>query len=166
MFTSLLHTLIGTLLQRVIWSPIKQRLFLLPLPPYATDLIEQLQKLNGTTGCEGGSAASSNHHHNHHSRSASPQGQPASPGTARHRARATARDGSEERRVSDYTKEQLEAVQRSVVAVLATFLPTYKCRRGFPPLEPETKLAGIALGTAMLYCHAEICLGTHFNPMA
>ncbi|KAH9361559.1 hypothetical protein HPB48_001436 [Haemaphysalis longicornis] len=34
-------------------------------------------------------------------------------GMARHRARATAQDGSEERRASDYTKEQLEAVQRT-----------------------------------------------------
>lgn len=80
----------------------------------AKDLIEQLQKLNGTTSCDGDSPSSNNHHHHHHhnSRSASPQGQSASPGT-RHRARATARDGSEERRVADYTKEQLEAVRRT-----------------------------------------------------
>ncbi|KAH7932091.1 hypothetical protein HPB51_029508 [Rhipicephalus microplus] len=75
----------------------------------AKDLIEQLQKLNGTTSCDSSTQGNNNHHN---SRSSSPQGQPASPGV-RHRARPAGRDSSEERRAIEYTKEQIEAVRRT-----------------------------------------------------
>ncbi|EEC05135.1 molecular chaperone, putative [Ixodes scapularis] len=72
----------------------------------AKDLIEYLQKLNGATSCDGATSDARSK-----SRSNSP-GCPPSP-SPRQRARAKERDASAERRVADYTKEQLEAVRRT-----------------------------------------------------
>ncbi|CAN7994194.1 unnamed protein product [Ixodes hexagonus] len=72
----------------------------------AKDLIEYLQKLNGTTSCDGDASDARSK-----SRSNSP-GSPPSP-NVRQRARPKERDASAERRVSDYSKEQLEAVRRT-----------------------------------------------------
>ncbi|XP_077552699.1 dnaJ homolog subfamily B member 12-like [Haemaphysalis longicornis] len=72
----------------------------------AKELIEQLQRRNGSTSCDGSYPGSSRQH------SSSSQGQPAS-SAGQHASQSAAGDGPGEHRAPDYTREQLEAVLRT-----------------------------------------------------